>query len=77
MSATKVSDLTLDELRAFLRDEFRELIREAVHEALAEQEKTPVSDQWGILEIPPLHVEPGHPALSIMSREEMYGDDGR
>ena len=75
MTSTKVADLTLDELRAFLRDELCELIREAVHEALAVHKNVTVSDQWGILEIPPLHVEPGHPALSIMSREEMYGDE--
>lgn len=34
-------------------------------------------DQRGILDIPPLHVDPRHPALTILSREDMYSDDGR
>lgn len=34
MVATKISDLTVDELRQLIREEFRSLIREAVDEAL-------------------------------------------
>ncbi len=40
-------------------------------------EQYTLTDQHGILEIPPLHVDPRHPALTILSREDMYGDDGR
>lgn len=34
MSANRVGDLTLDELRQLLREEFRSLIREAIDEAM-------------------------------------------
>lgn len=37
MTSNRVGDLTLDELRTFLREEFRSLIREAVHEAMEEE----------------------------------------
>jgi hypothetical protein len=43
-------------------------------------EQYPTEDtmnQRGILDIPPLQVDPRHPALTILSREDMYGDDGR
>lgn len=73
MSAIKIADLTIDELRILLRD----LIREAVYEALGEHEKAVSHDQWGILTIPSLQVDPRHPALTILSREQMYSDDGR
>jgi hypothetical protein len=59
-------------------------------EAIARREKRPLADviasmmeqygpidQHGILEIPPLHIDPRYPALTILSREDMYGDDGR
>lgn len=34
-------------------------------------------DQWAIFDIPPLHVPADHPALQVLSREDMYDDDGR
>lgn len=75
MDNTRVSDLTVDELLT--------LIRAAVRQALAEEraghtpEPGAQHPQAGILDIPPLHLDPRHPALTILSREEMYGDDGR
>jgi hypothetical protein len=59
-------------------------------EEIARREKRPLAeviasmveqytwtDQHGILEIPSLHLDPRHPALTVLSREDMYGDDGR
>lgn len=37
----------------------------------------PTKDQWGILDIPPLELDPRHDAFQILSREDMYDDDGR
>lgn len=69
MNNVRVSDLTVDELR--------ELIRDAVREALGEEQPAAFRHpQMGILDIPALHVDPRHPALTLLSREEMYGDDG-
>ena len=54
------------------------LIREAVAEALQGVAMGPEQrGRWGIFDIPPLHLPPGHPALTIIGREEMYDDDGR
>lgn len=75
MNSTRVADLTVDELI--------ELIRLAVREALQEEregfEEPPGSQnpQFAILDIPTLDVDPRHPALTILSREDMYGDDER
>ena len=71
MHTARVTDLTVDELA--------DLIRLAVRQVLDEEraEPLPEHNQLGILDIPSLYVDPGHPALHILSREEMYGDDGR
>lgn len=71
-----ISEMTIDELMTRLREEMRTLVRDAVREALVEHEISPL-DQLSILDIPLLHVDPSHPALTILSREDMYGDDGR
>jgi hypothetical protein len=36
-----------------------------------------IIDQLAIFDIPSLQLPSQHPALHIISREEMYGDDGR
>jgi len=36
MSVSRVADLTVDELRALIREEIEDLVREAVREALVE-----------------------------------------
>ncbi len=71
MIGTKqVSEMTVDELMARLREEMRTLVRDAVREALVEHEIS-LPDQLSILDIPLLHVDPSHPALTILSREAM------
>lgn len=35
------------------------------------------NDQRAIFDIPSLVVDPNHPALRFLSREELYDDDGR
>ncbi len=71
----RVSDLTVDELRALIRS----VVREALHEEQANvtPQQTTRKPQAAILDIPSLHLDPRHPALAMPSREEMYGDDGR
>ena len=48
-----------------------------IREAVGELASLPAGRLPSPLDIPPLHLPPGHPALTISSREEMYGDDGR
>lgn len=74
MNKTKVSDLTVDELATLIRG----IVDEALeNRGVSSLNKRPRKDQRGILDIPPLHLDPRHPALTIISREDMYGDDGR
>ena len=72
---TRVSDLTIEELRALIRT----AVREALQQERSEQSLLPPADnpQSAILDIPPLHVDPRHSALTMLSREDMYGDSGR
>ena len=77
-NATEVAERIVEEIVARLRVELRPLVREAVAEALQAKTATPDRpDQWGIFDIPRLHLPADHPALKIISREEMYGDDER
>lgn len=84
MNATRVADMTVDELKALIQTAVREVLEQHAQPVNAEPEaeaETPTDPkrhpQWGILEIPKLNVDPRHPALTIISREDMYGDDGR
>ena len=71
----RVSDMTVDELIARLRDEMRALVREAVSEALAEATppptKRPSLDDFPVDDLGPW------PEGLTLRREEMYGDQGR
>lgn len=72
--STLVTELTVEELII--------IIQQAVKNAMSAPKTEPIPDeqprdQWGILDIPPLSIDPRHPALHILSREEMYDDDGR
>jgi hypothetical protein len=75
IGSIRVSDLTVEELR--------ELIRSVVREALQEErarlapEEVERNPQLSIFDIPPLYVDLRHPALTMLSREDMYGDGGR
>ncbi|MBC8170337.1 MAG: hypothetical protein H7X77_01645 [Anaerolineae bacterium] len=70
MSASWVADLTIEE--------FVQLIRATVQEVLDEREThLPVTDQMMILDIPLLYLDPQDPALTILSRAELYDDDER
>jgi hypothetical protein len=73
MNDTKVSDLTVDELVALMRQEMSLLLREAVQDALAAAQTLP--NQMAIFDIPTLTVDPRHPALHLTSREGIYDDD--
>lgn len=72
MSSPRASDLTVDELRALIRDTVREVLAET-----KDTQPLPRPPQMAILDIPPLHLDPRHPALTIVSRQDMYDDDGR
>lgn len=71
--STPITELTVEELMM--------LIQEAVKNAINAQKSPSVDDkprdQSGILDIPPLSIDPRHPALHILSREEMYENDDR
>ncbi len=70
MNKTRVTDLTVDELKA--------LIREAVREASdAAPQSTSRQDQRALLEIPPLNLGGLREGVQLIGREEYYGDDGR
>ncbi len=74
MNATRVSDLTVDELQALIRSAVREALQAERMALTEEPERNP---QYSILDIPPLELDPGHPALQMLSREDMYGGEGR
>lgn len=73
---TRVADLTVEELVSLLKREMQDVVREAVREALADTQK-PFNDQFSILDIPSLDVGEWPAGLTLLSREDMYGDDGR
>lgn len=71
----RVSDLTIEEFTALVRTTVRAVLAE--ERASHAPEPAEYHPQAGILDIPPLQLDPRHPALGMLSREEMYGDDGR
>jgi hypothetical protein len=73
--SVKVSDLTVDELQSMLRQMVREAVREAIKDMNAPE--TTSKPTRAPLDIPVLDVGPWPPGLELISREEMYGDDGR
>lgn len=73
----KVSDLTVEELLKLLRQEMRDLVLEAVREVITDIEARPETGKRPPLDIPVLDVGPWPEGLELISREEMYGDDGR
>jgi hypothetical protein len=70
MSTPKVSDLTVDELWAALREKMRELIREELHTQPVEMTSDDLAD------FPVDDLGPWPESLTLR-REEMYGDDER
>jgi len=73
---TRVAELTVEELIALLKHEMQDAVRAAVREVMAEDQKSR-GDQTAILDIPSLDVGDWPPGLTLLSREDMYGDDGR
>ena len=73
---TLVNELTVEELMDLLKHEMRDMVRSAVRDAIAET-KDYQQDQMAILDIPSLDVGEWPVGLSFLSREDMYGDDGR
>ncbi len=53
MATERVGDLTLDELRIFLREELKSLIHEAVQDALATEGKRPARLELPVLDLGP------------------------
>jgi hypothetical protein len=75
MSDMRVADLTVDELLNLIRTAVRDVLyEERLERAVEIAERNP---QFSILDIPPLDIDPRHPGLTVLSREEMYGNDGR
>jgi hypothetical protein len=78
MSATRVSDLTVDELWIFLRDKMQALIHDELQEALGNTDFLPdqTRDEYIALDLPVIDLGPWPENLSLR-REDMYGDDER
>lgn len=74
MTPTKVTDLTIDDLRAMIADEVK-------RQREAEQEENVVNQSSqklrSPLDVPILDVGPWPEGLKLISREEYYDDDGR
>ncbi len=73
---TLVNELTVEELMDLLKHEMQDVVRAAVRDVIAET-KSDQQDQMAILDIPSLDVGEWPAELSLLSREDMYGDDGR
>jgi hypothetical protein len=73
---TLVNELTVEELLALLKQEMQDVVRAAVRDAMAET-KDNQQDQLAILDIPSLDLGQWPDDMTLLSREEMYGDDGR
>ena len=73
---TLVNELTVEELMDLLKHEMQDVVRTAVRDVLAET-KNYQQDQMAILDIPSLDVGVWPVELTLLSREDMYGDDGR
>jgi hypothetical protein len=73
---TRVAELTVEELIELLKHEMQDVVRAAVREAIT-QPKDNHQNQMAILDIPSLDIGEWPVGLTLLSREEMYGDDGR
>jgi hypothetical protein len=73
---TLVNELTVEELIELLKHEMQDVVRAAVRDVMAETENHK-QDQMAILDIPSLDVGEWPAGLSLLGREEIYGDDGR
>jgi len=73
---TLVNELTVEELMELLKHEMQDVVRAAVRDAMAETKRYQ-QDQMAILDIPSLDVGEWPAGLTLLSREDMYGDDGR
>ena len=75
MDTPRVSDLTVDELWALLREKMQTLIREELHDALGnkipEKSDLPTLDDFPVDDLGPW------PEGLTLRREELYGDDER
>ena len=69
----QVSDLTVEEFKSLLREE----IQAALHEVREGSPTTVPYTQRPPLDIPILDVGLWPESLELISREEMYGDEGR
>lgn len=76
MDVNRISEMTVDEFLARLRVEIDSIVRQAVRDEMLAV-RTRAGDPTVILAIPPLSLPADHPALRVVSRDEMYGDDGR
>ena len=72
---TLVNELTVEELMDLLKHEMQDVVRAAVRDAIAETKQP--QDQMAILDIPSLDIGEWPAELTLLSREDMYGDDGR
>ena len=73
---TLVNELTVEELMDLLKHEMQDVVRTALRDVLAET-KNYQQNQMAILDIPSLDVGVWPVELTLLSREDMYGDDGR
>jgi hypothetical protein len=71
--STRIADLTTEELRTLVHN----AVREAMREMMAEAEQKKSVTERPPLDVPVLDVGPWPEGLELISREEMYGDDGR
>lgn len=71
--STRIADLTTEELRQLVH----QAVREAMREILTESEQKESGLKRPPLDIPILDLGPWPEGLKLISREEMYGDDGR
>ena len=72
---TLVNELTVEELMELLKHEMQDVVRAAVRDPMAET-KHYQQDQMAILDIPSLNVGEWPAGLTLLSREDMYGDKG-
>lgn len=63
----RISDLSLEEFKAFLR--------EAMHDILQEAQSPPPSALQGLLDIEPVSVGAWPEGLQLIRREEYYDDE--
>ena len=73
---TLVNELTVEELMDLLKHEMQDVVRAAVRDVMAETERSQ-QNQMAILDIPSLDIGTWPAGLTLLSREDMYDDDGR